>query len=153
MSSRSIYGRGLAAVLVLVLPLVTCGGCAHQNTSGDTLPRVAVSGSVTLDGTPLPAGSIQFVPQSAEAGKGVTASAEITNGKFAIEKDQGPVPGKYHVSISSLHGAVVKPNEQPGGPPKREPEKVPAQYNTRTTLVKDVTAGGPNTLDFALATK
>lgn len=151
MSSHRIHGCGLAAALVV--SLVVAGGCSDQATSGDTLPRVAVSGSVTLDGKSLPAGTVQFLPQTAEAGKGVTASGEIKDGKFTIEKSQGPVPGKYQVSISSLHGIVLRPDEQPGAPPKQEPEKVPAQYNTKTTLVKEVAAGGPNQFDFALTTR
>jgi hypothetical protein len=151
MALRSILVRRTAALFPL-LSIVATSGCADPNASGDTLPRVAVSGSVTLDGTPLPAGSIQFVPKSAEAGKGVTATGEIKDGKFAIAKAQGPVPGDYEVSISSLHGLVISPSEQPGPPPKQEAEKVPDRYNTNTTLTQDVSAGGPNAFEFALST-
>src|SRR5689334_12932781 len=129
MASRLNHGRLAAALLSL---LVAGGGCADRNSSVDTLPRVAVSGSVTLDGKPLPAGSVQFLPEAAEAGKGVTAVGDIKDGTFTIDKDQGPVPGKYRVNISSLHGVEIKPDEQPGPPPKQEPEKVPARYNTET---------------------
>lgn len=149
MALRSIPVR-LTAVLFPLLSIVGSGGCADPNASGDALPRVAVSGSVTLDGKPLPAGSIQFVPKSAEAGKGVTATGEIQEGKFAIERTQGPAPGDYQVSISSRHGFVISPTEQPGPRPKEEAEKIPERYNTKTTLTKDVSAAGPNVFDFAL---
>jgi hypothetical protein len=114
----------------------------------DTLPRVPVAGTVTLGGTPLPEGTIQFEPGPET--NGTTVAGEITGGKFAIEKKQGPVPGKYKVRISGRPPARLKPGEAPGGTPRLAPETVPAQYNTESTLQTEVPAAGSSTLDFAL---
>lgn len=126
------------ATFFLILALVGCGG----GTPSDNLPRTAVSGSVTLDGQPLAQGNIAFDP--AERGPGTTqAIGEIKDGKFSIEKTLGPVPGKYKVSISSIPPVAIAPGEDPGTRPKMDPEKVPAQYNIKTTMTQEVAAGSP----------
>jgi hypothetical protein len=133
----------------LALATVALVGCAYDPWTGvDTLPRVAVAGTVTLDGTPLSEGMIQFDP-AAET-KGTTAAGEISGGKYSIAQSQGPVPGKHKVQISGRHPARIKPGEPPGGTPKPAPETVPAKYNTQSTLETDVPAGGSAALDFAL---
>jgi hypothetical protein len=142
---RSYVGGTATAILLSAFAI---GGCTDESTQVDPLPRVPVSGTVTLDGTPLPQGMIQFNP--AEGTKGAPASGEITEGKFSIEKTQGPVPGKYKVMISSRAPAKLKEGEQPGGTPKLQPETVPAQYNSKSTLEKEVPAGGSSSLEFAL---
>jgi hypothetical protein len=146
MSSSLPWGRTLAALLAFAI-----GGCAARTDQVDTQPRVEVSGTVTLDGKPLPAGTIQFDPEAGEAG--ASSAAEVAGGKFAIERSQGLVPGKYRISISSHRPRQIKPDEDPGAAPAPRPETIPARYNTRTTLSKEVTADGPNQFDFALATR
>jgi hypothetical protein len=148
---RLIHPKGRRAAAILVSALAIGGCTVDQTTQVDTLPRVPVSGTVTLDGTPLTEGMIQFDP--AEGTKGPTTSAEVSGGKFSIEKAQGPVPGKYKVVISGRPPAKLKPGENPGGTPKVVPDPVPAQYNTSSTLTKDVTASGPNQFDFPLVSK
>ncbi len=138
--------RPAAAVLLSALAL---GGCSAD--SGDALPRVAVSGTVTLDGTPLPEGTIQFDP--AKETPGPPVSGEISGGKFSIGKPSGPVADQYEIRISSIAPVKFKEGEQPGPVPRPRPETVPEKYNTKTTLSKGVTADGPNQFDFALVTK
>jgi hypothetical protein len=134
------------AILVAALAL---GGCSYDPWSPvDTLPRVPIAGTVTLDGTPLAQGMIQFDP--APETKGTTVAAEIQGGKFAIAKAQGPVPGKYKVKISGRPPAKLKPGEPPGGTPKPAPETIPAKYNTESTLQTEIPDGGSTAVDFAL---
>jgi hypothetical protein len=132
----STIGRRFAAPLAL-LALV---GCADPAPPVDTLPRKAISGTVTLDGQPLPEGSIQFDPVERALGTTV-ATGGIKDGKYSIERKLGPVPGKYKVSISSIPAIKIGPNEEPGPRPKQDPEKIPAQYNTKSTLTKEITDG------------
>jgi hypothetical protein len=137
------------AAVAVVVPALALGGCAYDPYNPvDNLPRVPVAGTITLDGSPLPVGMIQLDP--APETKGMTVAAAIRDGKFAFEKAQGPVPGKYKVKISSRPPATIKPGEAPGGTPKPTPETLPAKYNTESTLETEIPAGGSKALDFAL---
>jgi hypothetical protein len=138
--------------LTLPLTLLLMAGCGGNTTPVDTLPRQPVSGSVTLDGKPLSEGKIQFDP--AEQGRVATAFAvaDIKDGKFTIEKAQGPVPGKYKVSISSRTSPHIGAGDMPGTAPKQEPEKIPTKYNTQTTLTKEITTEA-NNFEFPLVSK
>lgn len=124
-------------------------GCVGEPTPGDALPRVAVSGKVTLDGSPLPSGHIEFHP----IGEGSEAAAvgEIRDGQFSIERPLGPAPGKYRVMISSRTPPRIAADQQPGGAPKPQPETIPKQYNTQSKLEVDVAKEGPLTFDFPLS--
>ena len=146
MPTISIPGRRLAVSLLLVM-----AGCGDPQNPVDTLPRNAVSGSVSLNGNPLAQGKIQFDPVDAAGGKVAFAVGDITEGKYAIDQAAGPVAGKFKVSISSVPSIKISTGE-PGPVPKMEPEKVPAQFNTKTTLTKDVKSGS-NTIDFELMSK
>ena len=133
----------------ILLPILALIGCTSEtSTPTDSYVRVPVSGTVTLEGTPVPKGSIQLTP--AEGTKGPVTSAEIIEGKFSIEQANGPTAGKYKVSISGRPTATIKSDEMPGGTPKLVPEPVPTKYNTASTLETDVPAGGSSTLEFAL---
>src|SRR5438270_729333 len=98
------------AAAAILLSALALGGCSNDPWNPvDPLPRVPVAGTVTLDGTPLSQGMIQFDP--AQETKGTTVAAEISGGKYSIEKAQGPVPGKYKVLISGRPPAKLKPGE------------------------------------------
>lgn len=140
--------NGPCAALVLLTTLAV-GGCGSDpSVPADPYTRVPISGTVTLNGTPLAEGMIQLDP-AAET-KGPTVSGDISQGKFTIGQPQGPVAGKYKVKVSGIPPAKVNENEQPGGTPKRAPDPVPAKYNTASTLETDIPAGGASNLDFPL---
>jgi hypothetical protein len=145
---RLIRSNGRYAVAAL-LSALAIGGCnADPSAPEDTFKRVAVAGTVTLNGTPLSEGIIQLDP--AQGTKGPTASAEISEGKFSIETSQGPVAGRYQVKVTSHAPVKLQPGEAPGGTPKLKPELIPSQYNTKSTLETEVPAGGSQSLDFPL---
>jgi hypothetical protein len=124
-------------------------GCVDPNQVGDNLPRKAVTGTVTLDGQPLSEGMIQFEP--AERKPGTTlAVGEIKDGKFAIDRTLGPVPGNYKILISSRPPIKHDPTQSPGPLPKAAPEKVPAQFNSKSTLTKEITDASVNTVELDL---
>jgi hypothetical protein len=146
---RLIRPNGCRPAAAILLSALAIGGCSADTSAPlDTFPRVAVSGTITLSGTPLPQGRIQFDP--AQGTTGPTAAAEISEGKFSIEKSQGPVPGKYKIMISSRPPVKIKEGEAPQGTPKLKPETIPARYNTKSTLETEVPPGGSNSLEFAL---
>ncbi|WP_337173175.1 hypothetical protein [Paludisphaera sp.] len=135
----------------LSLPVSGCG-----SASGDGLNRKAVSGRVTVDGTPLAKGVIAFEPAEGSSG-GVPAGGVVIDGAYSIDATSGPTPGKYKVSIRSAP-TVASPAEKaaPGAPPRRtkgEADSIPAKYNTASELTAEVAASGATSADFALVTK
>ncbi len=128
----------------LVLGVLCVAGCGGASDG-----RQAISGSVTLNGAPLEQGTIEFasVDGSQQSGGG------ITNGKYSVPAEQGLLPGKYVVRISSTEEA--NPGA-PLGPPGPEAETVqnkqliPPEYNTQSTLTAEVTEDGDNQFDFQI---
>jgi hypothetical protein len=151
--SRSVKGLRFPSVCVsALLATASYAGCGGAE---DALPREAVSGTVTLDGQPLPHGVLQMLP--ADQKQGTPCGALIEDGKFSIERRQGPVPGEYAVTINSAEAGsgAAAPAGPPGpaatvAPPK---DRIPAEYNTESKLTAHIKAGAPNTLEFALKTK
>lgn len=135
------YRRFLPALAVLagVALLTGCGGSATD--------RQAVSGTVTLKGSPLDQGTIQFIPKAKE---GAFSGANIENGKYRIAAAQGLVPGQYEVRISSGQPNTKAAEAAPGetGPPALE--RIPPEFNTNSNKTVEVKATGPNTFDFSI---
>ncbi len=133
--------------LLLMFGVVGCGG--------DNLPREAISGTVTVDGKPLKAGVITFVPNAPDIP--TQAGAAVVEGKYTIERAQGLVPGKYKVVVSSGGGDEANAEKQvdhvtdmPGMPPVPAKETIPSTYGANSILEANVTAGGSNQFDFNL---
>lgn len=105
-----------AALVVSMVFLVGCGGY------GDIVP---VSGTVTLDGEPLPNATVRFTP--IEGNRPVEAVTDASgNYKLRYTRNQdGAERGKHRVSITT--GGE---KEGPNGEDIEIPEKVPAKYNT-----------------------
>jgi hypothetical protein len=114
---------------------------------------VAVSGKVTLDGKALPNAIVTFQPDKANPGP-ISEGKTDANGQYTLKsttKDvQGAVVGKHKVSISASEG---DPGEAAGANPKPRVERIPAKYNSQTTLTFDVPSGGTSKADFELTGK
>ena len=135
----------------LVLMASAAGGCMSEPEPVDKIPRVSVSGNVTFDGNPLPAGRIQFQPIGTEPAP--MAVGDIEDGRFSIDRSGGPSPGKYRVMISSRAAPKIPAGQEPGGSVKPEAEKIPKQYNAQSKLEVDITPEGTSSLEFALSKK
>ncbi|MHC4181375.1 MAG: hypothetical protein ACYSWU_28080, partial [Planctomycetota bacterium] len=86
-AARSAVGVLCGCLVCLILP--GCGG-------GPDLPPVAdVSGVVTIDGKPLPRGTIQFVPDESKGPGGATAVGRIGS------------DGRYTLKTAGVEGAIV----------------------------------------------
>ena len=115
--------------------------------------RSAVWGEVTVDGDPLPAGTITFTPTAG----GPRVSGAIAGGQYDLAAAAGPPAGPCRVSIVAADPDGPAPGEElsPAGlaalaenpPPPADP--LPAVYNTASTLTR-VVAPGPNHFDFDL---
>lgn len=134
----------LAAITATTLFAAGCGPADKGP------PRYAVKGTVTLDGSPLPHGTIQF--QSSGNVYGNTM-AEVTQGTFSIPQKSGPIAGEYQVLISSIDKVPTPtdPEEamrQAELPPPAE--KIAEKYNSKTELKATVSESGPNEFTFAV---
>lgn len=138
------------ALVVLAAALSGCGGDGGP-------PRHAARGTVKLDGTPLAAGVIRFIPDLKTGGPAATAT--IQEGKFSMDADTGPVAGDHRVEIESTgyEGFAVDDEQAYAERAQKTPRQViprnpvPEIYNQRSTLTKTVTPEGPNMFDFDLA--
>ncbi|MCC6508169.1 MAG: carboxypeptidase regulatory-like domain-containing protein [Pirellulaceae bacterium] len=149
--SRRLFLRTLGA---LGLGLLTIGlsfssGCG----GGDGLNRKPLSGAVTVDGAPVPNGSVNFEPLFEG---GIGGGAVISEGKYAIAKADGLPPGKYRVRITGDDGKnfEVGAGKMPGDeimPPKKE--LVPASWNAKSQKEIEVTDDGPFVFDFPISSK
>lgn len=112
--------------------------CGNDNPLG----RQAIQGTVSLNGSPLDHGVIQFNPEGTEVK--VSSGAVVDNGRFSIPQDKGLPPGKYKVMIFSPENqpeAIVDAPGDSGTPPK---DKIPAEYNVHSNLFVTVEPGGDN---------
>jgi len=148
-------GWQLRVILFLCLGGLPLGaGCGDANKLG----RLGISGRVTLDGQPLDAGTIEFSPKDP---LGVSTGGTIVDGAYRIAAAAGVPAGKYVVRITSPRDNVAadQPEELlPPGPQQRQgprqpppaTERVPAEYNTKSKQIVEVTKQGPNQFDFAI---
>lgn len=137
--------RTAHCILLCFFSLLMFGslGCDSRETG------VATTGSVTLDGEPLPNGLIHFEPVD---GAGASASRRIEGGEFDFPPNARMKPGKYKVSIRAIppDSAEDADAAMNGGAQPKFHDPVPAKYNDRTELVAEVTEEGPNTFQYDL---
>jgi hypothetical protein len=111
-----VFGAAAAAMVCL------CGGCNDRSNG-----RLEVSGSVTLDKSPLDQGVITFYDP---AGNHPSSGAAIVDGKYHLPAGKGLLPGDYKVAIDSADASGETAS--------------PVQYRVSST--------GANQFDFDLTT-
>lgn len=112
----------------------------------DGLHLATVTGTVTLEGQPVPEAVVMFTPEAGGGSSGVTD----VDGRFQLTYNsdrQGAVVGKHQVRISTARTSIGE--EEDGTSKPATPEVIPVNYNVRSELVYDVVPG-PNEIDFAL---
>ena len=143
--------RFLMLALLLLPVLSGCGGT-------DGPERVPVSGEVTLDGRPLAAGLIRFIPSGDN--QGPAAVAIVKDGAYELPKSDGPVLGLQRVEIEATdylgfaiddEAAYVANVEQRSGRLPKNP--VPEAYNRHSTLTAEIEPDGPREFDFTLSSQ
>jgi hypothetical protein len=120
--------------------------------ASDGLDRQAISGTVTFDGQVLENGVILLEPATTESGTAVGAT--IRQGRFAVLRPAGPVPGIYRVRVYASSGiqAALEKGQSPHSP-RPMVERLPAAYNTRTKLRAEVTSRQANHFQFDLRSR
>jgi len=81
-------------------------GCGETNES----LRIAGGGQVTLNGNPVEAASISFLPVD---GDGPAAMVEVSSGRYKFDEKNGPLAGKHKVVIRLLANDKFKQAEGP----------------------------------------
>ena len=133
MNRRSLHPVALSVVLAAAI--VGCSSDAGKAT---------ITGNVTLDGQPLKAGLIRFVPAD---GQTPTADALITDGKFSAKVRVG----KKRVSISAPKVVGTRKFYDTADAPTVDivEELLPARYNVQSELTITVSTDEPQQ-DFKL---
>ena len=142
--NRESFLTRLSLAYLLLLLLTGCGG----------IQRGAVEGQVSLDGQPIPKGSIFFRPTGET--KGMTAGGEIIDGRYKLPADKGPVVGSNIVEFYADLKTGRKVPHVPGDPSAGMDDEIlqvfGPQYNTQSKVTCQIKAGN-NTHDFNLTTK
>lgn len=94
----TVVCRGLAGLAAVAVASAVCG------CGGDAGPdRYDVSGTVTFNGQPVPAGHIIFEPDTSADNSGPQGAADIRDGKYDTGADgRGTVGGPHVVRISGF---------------------------------------------------
>lgn len=118
---------------------------------GPRTDRLAIGGSVSLDGTPLDKGTIRFTTKG--EGRLQTTGAMIQAGTYEIPAEKGLLPGTYHVELNSPDNDAkpVIVRAQPGGPGiPVAPDRIPPEYNVESDKSIEVMSDGENRFDFTI---
>ena len=71
--------------------------------------KFTVSGTVTFEGEPVPAGEIRFTPD--KGNKGPIILTQIKDGKYSTPDNKGIVGGAYQLRVSGFGNAVQSKDE------------------------------------------
>lgn len=130
-----------SALLFSALCLCFAAGCGSGG--GDAPELGTVSGTVTLDGSPLRGAMVTFYPAAGRASFGETDA----QGRYELSYKTdvpGAVVGQHTVRITTADPQAVAGGEST--------ETLPAVYNSRSTLSARVEAG-ENSRDFQLMSR
>lgn len=144
--------RQQAACLFLGIACLFAVGCGGGK--GDRQKTVPVKGTVTFSGTPVPHGSLLFVPVNS----GPPAQANLkTDGTFTVgtyDTSDGMIPGEYRVTIS---GQMVAPDPNANETPDADAvlpdvKPLPNKYGAESTsgLTVTISETEKNELTFDL---
>jgi len=128
-------GSGIFCCICVALAI----GC------GKVDPRVAVSGSVTLDGKAISGGIINFQPEAGS--KSGSAGAGLENGSFKIPAEKGLLPGEYRVVIQAFEETDRMIEDLQLGKIR---ETVMIRFQEEKTLRATVSKEGENRFDFPI---
>jgi hypothetical protein len=131
--------RILVALSLFAVGAVLLAGCG-KDAAPETLD---VSGTVTLDGTPVARGQIIFSDPSRQTR---SSSGEVVDGKFTFTAS----PGSKRVEITAMREVPGKMDtSNPGEERPLMEQYIPGKYNSDSTLTADVAAGS-TTFEFKL---
>ncbi len=139
LGTNTAYSLAVLASLCLV---VGCG----PDYEGDR--RYPLSGTVRVDGQPMEAGAISFLP--GDSNKQRIAGGSITNGAYSVDEASGANAGQHRVEIHwyKKTGRMLT-NADTGDPYEERAEGLPNRYHKESELTVEVSPG-KTTHDFDL---
>ncbi|MDD3590785.1 MAG: carboxypeptidase-like regulatory domain-containing protein [Thermoguttaceae bacterium] len=151
-----MLNKKLSLVLILVALLTFVPACG-----GKKIKTEGVTGTVTLDGQPLPYATVYFIPAE---GNGHEASGVTNeNGEYKLQTllgkaDAGTTPGKYLVKFDCYEdyetGRTSKDEDGNDIPEIESRSIIPSRYNDpKTSGFEAEVASGSNRFDFDLRSK
>lgn len=140
MRLKNAYSFLLAAVVVSLI-----GGCG----SGGDPDVVSVSGTVTMDGQPLPNATVVFISGMGRPSGAITDESGYYELNYTGDQ-KGARIGNNKVRITTAQGPT---ETMEGEPVAAVPEIVPKKYNDQSELEFEVTADGENVANFDLKSK
>ena len=133
--------RKCPVFLAVVTAFAAGCGDSGEDPRGE---RVAVSGTVTLDGEPLPSGRIVF--ETTQGSGEVKATATITNGKFEFDDRNGPLAGTATVRIFAKEPELEEFEAVLQGDAKATEQialgTIPPRYNSQSQLQAEIADDG-----------
>lgn len=132
------------ATVLSVFAAAGCGGAREPAYAA--LGLIEVTGTVKMDGQPLPDAEIAFEnPEDKTFSFGKTDASGAYRLMFNSEKS-GCTPGKKIVRITPYMGSEADPDAVPSD------VKIPAKYNSKSELTAEVDASR-RSFDFDLQSK
>ncbi|HTI51215.1 MAG TPA: hypothetical protein VL475_09695, partial [Planctomycetaceae bacterium] len=148
---REITGYFARYAIPIIVGLALSGSLYYWWYSGwirgDLPPLVQVTGTVTLDGVPLPQAEVHFHPMQSDPRQ--------PNLKLASSVGFTDANGKYSlIYVNNVTGAVVgKHRVQIFATDEQGRQIIPPQFNSRTKLTVEVKADGKDPINIDVNTK
>ncbi len=138
------FPASLARVSLCQVFGVLLAGCSPGG------PEIAtVTGTVTMDGKPLPLAAVVFIPENGRPAGATTDDGGRYSLSFSEGRD-GAIPGKNRVLITTKRDPW---RDAKGEARPSAKEKVPMKYNAKSELEFVVESGKSNLANFDLDSK
>ena len=137
--------KNLIVILSLSLTLISLAGCGGRH-------EASVRGVVTLDGNPVSAGAVAFIP--AEGGSPAYAQTD-SSGRYEVYtgREAGLPPGRYGVTVVARE-VPEEAYSADGGPGRPGKRITPTWYGSaRTTPLEFTVEPGANKIDLELSSE
>jgi hypothetical protein len=145
MGARMLRGRTIQPWIALGAIGVVTAGCGGAYNA-------KVGGNVTLDGSPVPTGTVSFLPTAG----GPPAYARIdSSGNYTVRtgREEGLPAGEYAVSVVANEPPAVKATAQGGPPPPGKAITPPWYRSQETSGLKFTVSPGKNVIDLELSSQ
>jgi hypothetical protein len=129
--------RGISIGLMLLAGFCL-SGCFGKSSGPE---RFGCYGAVTLDGNPVPKGTLSLEPDSQAGNLGPGTGVAVKDGKFKFSREQGHVGGNYIVILSIGTRKSDDPNADPEVPYHSERIKVSLPKSNGTFDMAFTTTG------------
>jgi hypothetical protein len=148
-----VIGRNLhftrRAAAGLISATMACGFLVLAIGCNKSPYESTVSGAVSLDGTPIGPGVVQFIPVDRNHNP-ATGTIQVDGAyELRTSNKSGLQPGKYQVTVAVYDQPDLAPGERaaPGSAPLRTPEKY---FSLETTDLQYTVNPGDNTINIEL---